>query len=185
VSALPVYVGAVHLRNHFELTEIRQDVTTVEQQDEFVDFDDITLTLQADGSFTASGTVRRTMRQTIERTSSNPGTVTCNRTIDDLGSGPVTGYSGRMPDSPKGQILAQIVPTVRVDSVTCSDGSSLSQNSSFVGNLSTFNAQIAVMSGAQLVELDFNLSASQQDPPGPLFVTKSTQTAVGQLTLVP
>jgi len=159
VAAPTTFVGRVTqtktsdvlTRNAFEELRILQT--------EILDFTNVTLVLQSNGSFAASGTLLYTVSADTITTVDG-----CKVTVSRTGSGPVTAYDGRMPNSPGGSLFGSAtfveVTTVEPCPARGQAGSTFTDVPRTTSGLLTDFPLSPVFVGGNLVELSLNATLS-------------------------
>jgi len=168
-SARTSFGGSVKVTRTFD-GQIQNGLT--ESKKEVFDFSNVTIVLQADGSFTATGTVSYTLSDELFAPASG-----CRTTFSAQGSGPVTAYDGSL-FAPGGRLHGSVT-FVTVMAFQCPGASDSSTGSpETLRDVDTVTEADAVFTGGSLSELDWNFSNRRTQSDGAVVLV---DTVVGQL----
>jgi len=168
-SARTSFGGSVTVTRTFD-GPIQQGLT--DSKKEVFEFSNVTIVLQANGSFTASGTLRYTLSEELFAQASG-----CRTTFSAQGSGPVTAYDGQMP-SPGGMLHGNVT-FVTVMAFQCpGDSGSSTGSPETIRDVNTITEADADLTGGSLTELDWNFSNRRTQSDGAVVLV---DTVVGQL----
>ncbi|HSC64700.1 MAG TPA: Ig domain-containing protein [Caldimonas sp.] len=170
-SARTSFAGSVTVTKTFD-GQIQNGLT--DSKKEVFEFTNVTLVLQPNGSFTATGTVRYTLSEELLAQASG-----CRTTFSAQGSGPVTAYDGQMPKAPGGTLVGNATYAI-TQSFVCPGGQSGSSTDPPVTarGLTTLVEADAILNSGNLTELNWNFSNRRTESGGAIVVV---ETVVGQI----
>jgi len=170
VSARTTFAGSVTVTQTFD-GQIQNGLT--DSKTELFEFTNVTLVLQADGSFAASGMLRYTLSEELFAQASG-----CRTTFSATGSGPVTAYDGQMPNAPGGRLIGSATYAITQTFVCPGQSGSSTDPPVTARGLTTLVEADAVLTGGNLTELNWNFSNRRTESGGAVV---HVDTVVGQI----